>query len=78
MTQGRRCIRQDNKTSTGVIYVNGKNQEIGMDGQRDVSRIKFKSHVRNVSLTQKVETKHFNSASYTYNIPKNTLSRVEI
>ena len=78
MTQGRRCIRQDNKTSTGAIYVNGKNQEIGMDGQRDVSRIKFKSHVRNVSLPQNIQTKHFNSASYAYTIPKNILSKVEI
>ena len=78
ITQGRRSTRQDNETSTGVIYVNGKNQEIGTDGQRDVSRIKFKSHVRNVSLTQNIQTKHVNSASYAYTISKNTLSKIEI
>ena len=58
--------------------MNGKNQEIGTDGQRDVSRIKFKSHEHNLSLAPNMKPKHFNSASYAYTIPKNTLSKVEI
>ena len=77
----RSVISPEEETSTGIIYSKRNSQGIETESEREVPKMKFKSHVHNNSFTQNMHHNHItysSSASIAYPIPNNTLSRVEI